>query len=138
MVLLHVVEKLPAGAQHKLDLILGKDGAAQLMAAQSENVRQLLMGKRGEDDVIRKAFVDFHLPPSVMEPTPTLDAYDVVVEEGLVADTILKVSEEHKCGLVVMGSHSGILGRTTIGSVARAVLHGSKIPVLVVPPAPTP
>lgn len=49
------------------------------------------------------------------------------------AEQILKTAEERNCDLIVMGSHEGSIGHIFLGSVARKVLHRSRIPSLVVP-----
>ena len=53
--------------------------------------------------------------------------------DAAVADEILRAAEELRCDLIVMGTHgrSG-LGRVLMGSVAEAVLRGSRCPVLMV------
>ncbi|HYF95937.1 MAG TPA: universal stress protein [Symbiobacteriaceae bacterium] len=53
---------------------------------------------------------------------------------GLAAETILLEAEKNSCDLIVMGRR----GRSTLrellmGSVSQAVLHRSKVPVLIVP-----
>ncbi len=57
---------------------------------------------------------------------------DIICAEGLAAPTILKVSEEKKIDLIVMGSHGrSTLGLIILGSVAYSVMQKSKIPVLI-------
>ncbi len=58
---------------------------------------------------------------------------DILVEKGNPVKTILRVAEEKKCDLIVMG----IKGRSTLedatmGDTVRRVLHRSSIPVLVI------
>ena len=57
----------------------------------------------------------------------------ITVCESNPAEQIIKSAEEHNCDLIVMGSHEGSIGHIFLGSVARKVLHRSKIPSLVVP-----
>ncbi|GJQ62368.1 MAG: universal stress protein UspA [Melioribacteraceae bacterium] len=62
-----------------------------------------------------------------------LDQNNILVERGNPVKTILKVAEENKCDLIVMG-FKGRSGNedSTIGDTVNRVLHKSKLPVLVV------
>lgn len=56
-----------------------------------------------------------------------------VVVEGAAADSILRVSEESKPDVIVMGSRGeGGFANMLLGGVAEHVIHYSKVPVLVV------
>ena len=57
-----------------------------------------------------------------------------LVESANVDQGILEQAAEHDCNLIVMGTHGRRgLNRLLMGSVARSILAGSKVPVLVVP-----
>ena len=59
------------------------------------------------------------------------------VEAGEVATTLVRLAEQERCQLIVMGSHGlGGLGWHVFGSVAQKVLHASHCPVLIVRPTP--
>jgi nucleotide-binding universal stress UspA family protein len=55
------------------------------------------------------------------------------LEDGDAAEVILRVAEEVRCDLIVMGTHgrSG-LGRLLMGSVAEAVMRKARCPILTV------
>ncbi len=54
-------------------------------------------------------------------------------ELGHVAETIANFADNGKFALLVMGSHGhGTLAKLVMGSVATAVVAGSKVPVLLV------
>lgn len=60
--------------------------------------------------------------------------YEKMVVEGHPASEILKISEESKMDIIVMGS----IGKTglekfLLGSIAEKVVHNSKEPVLIIP-----
>lgn len=58
-----------------------------------------------------------------------------VIQEGLVADTILEIAVRHSTDLIVLSTH-GHGGRSTslLGSVAYRLVHEARLPVLLVPP----
>jgi nucleotide-binding universal stress UspA family protein len=60
-------------------------------------------------------------------------AVEVKIVEGSPAEAILRVSDETRAGLIVMGTHgrSG-WNRWTLGSVTERVLHRGSIPVLTI------
>jgi len=57
------------------------------------------------------------------------------IGEGLVADTLLSLADSEQCDLIAMSTHgrSGF-ARMLMGSVADKVVHGAKIPVLLIRP----
>lgn len=57
----------------------------------------------------------------------------ITVCEASPAEQIIKSAEKNDCDLIVMGSHEGSVSHIFLGSVARKVLHRSKVPSLVVP-----
>lgn len=62
-----------------------------------------------------------------------LNDINILVERGNPSKIILKVAEEQKCDLIVMGfKGKTTLDDLTIGSTVNRVLHKSKIPVLVI------
>lgn len=59
---------------------------------------------------------------------------DVVTRAGPASEVILEEAADRKAAYIVVGSHGRTgLQRVVMGSVASAVVRGSKIPVLVVP-----
>lgn len=62
-------------------------------------------------------------------------AYEKTIVEGHPASEILKIAEESKTDIVVMGSIGKTgLGKFLLGSIAEKVVRHSKVPVLIVPP----
>ncbi len=56
--------------------------------------------------------------------------------DGRPGHAIIKSSETHNAGLIVIGSRGmGTIRRAVLGSVSDYVVHHSHIPVAVVPPA---
>lgn len=55
-----------------------------------------------------------------------------LIEEGNVADTILKVAEKEKIDLIVMATRGASVTKRLLGSVAYSVITYASCPVLVV------
>ena len=63
-------------------------------------------------------------------------ATETRVVPGSPAEAVLRVAAEEEAGLIVMGTRGrGFLGRAMLGSTARDVLQGARVPVAVVPPS---
>jgi nucleotide-binding universal stress UspA family protein len=59
------------------------------------------------------------------------------VVEGYPAEVILRVADEEKCDIIIMGTHGkGIISQTFLGSVAERVLRRTRKPVFVIPLPP--
>jgi nucleotide-binding universal stress UspA family protein len=62
-------------------------------------------------------------------------ACEVVVRQGIPADSILSYVREREIDRIVMGTHSpGPIGKLLVGSVAEAVLRSARVPVYIVGP----
>jgi nucleotide-binding universal stress UspA family protein len=61
---------------------------------------------------------------------------EIVVTDGEVIQDILKTSKDFDCDLIVMGTKQGFLSHNSIGAIIKDVMRQSKIPVMMVPPAP--
>lgn len=133
MVMLHVIEKLPSGAQQMIDLVMGEDMWNQFREAREKNAKNVLIAKKTDDLMVRKALRDFY-GAAGGEAVPGFDDYEILLTDGHVAEEIGRAAEEHDCQVIVMGAHKGLLGGSVLGSAAKGVLSHSKIPVLVVPP----
>lgn len=58
----------------------------------------------------------------------------VIVEDGDFAETILLVASELRVDMIVVGTHNRKgLGKMILGSVAENVLHGTDVPILIIP-----
>ncbi len=58
----------------------------------------------------------------------------VLVQVGYPVEEILKVADEEKCDLIVLGTHGkGFLRQTFLGSVSRSVLDRTQKPVFIIP-----
>jgi nucleotide-binding universal stress UspA family protein len=57
-----------------------------------------------------------------------------VLKEGDFAPAILNAAKEYKADMIIMGSHSrNWLENIVMGSVTEKVLHGTSIPLLIIP-----
>ena len=62
---------------------------------------------------------------------------NIIIRMGYPMEEILKVANEERCDVIILGSHGkGFLKQTFLGSVSRRVLDRSRKPVLVIPLPP--
>lgn len=134
MVLVHVVEKAPGSIHAQLEGLFGAEKWREMQEAHERTARDIIIGKRTDYDIIRRALADFCADANAEDPRCSFEAQEILVVQGEVAEQILKTASDKGCDLVVLGAHKGLLGKTAVGSVAKAVLHGARVPVLVVPP----
>ncbi|MHB8765462.1 MAG: universal stress protein [Deferrisomatales bacterium] len=135
MVLIHVIEKTPDSVQAQLEGLFGAEKWHEMQEAQKRSARDIIIGKRTDYDLITQALADLCASANSGDSRCSFEAQEILVKQGAVAEEILKAAAERGCDLIVLGAHKGLLGKTSLGGVAKAVLHGAKVPVLVVPPA---
>ncbi|PLX40821.1 MAG: hypothetical protein C0608_07625 [Deltaproteobacteria bacterium] len=133
MVLIHVMEDMPESVESYIEGFLGKSNWDKFQKENFSSARQKIIGKKSDYDIIKDAL---HAYPSIADFEKPFEAQEVLVVSGEPAEQILKYAEERECDLIVLGAHKGIFGKRSLGSVAKEVLHGAKIPVLIIPPAP--
>ena len=62
------------------------------------------------------------------------NSVQTIVKEGDFADSILETAKEQDADIIVMGSHSrNWLANIKMGSVTAKVLHGTLIPLFIIP-----
>lgn len=129
IVLLHVLENLPSGVSYNIETILGEGAVHRIREKQKEDVRDVLIGKRKDDEMVRVALADYYGGEA-----GAASNFEVEICEGDVDDEVARVASEKGCDVIVIGSHKGLLGGTALSGVTKSVLRHTKIPVLVVPP----
>ena len=117
IVLLHVVEPLPQFGMGFKDL------------------REMVELERKEEAIQevekrRKAITKFVAP--ALKPVS-----NIIIRIGYPMEEILKVADEERCDVIILGSHGkGVLTQTLLGSVSHAVLHRTRKPVFIIPLPP--
>jgi len=134
MVLLHVMEDTPENVEAKVEDMFGRERWREIQASKVRSAREILIGKRTAFDMIRGALADFCADVKGDDPRCSFDAQEILVVQGEVAEEILKTAADKACDLIIMGAHKGVFGKNAISSVIKAVLNGTKVPVLIVPP----
>ena len=82
---------------------------------------------------LQKVLADFWDKQSPDDQQIKSQVASVDVIQSYPAETILKVSKEIGCDLIVVGAHEKGVIHTFLGSVAKSVLRRTRIPVLIVP-----
>jgi len=124
MIILHVVEPIPAIARHYMKIYVDE-------SKWEEKVRY-------EQDLaidrIKKRLQEFCKQETKDAPQCLALVSDVLVLPGYPVEEILKAADEEDCSMIVLGTHGkGFLKQTFLGSVARSVLDRARKPVFIVP-----
>lgn len=131
--LLHVVENLPHLVESQLQSLFGKSQWADILNDRKQSAQDLLVGKLTKTDMIRVALSRFCQESGIEDGECGVVEHDIVVTEGDVAGSIVKLASKKQCDLVVMGASKGILRNTSIGSKIKSVMKNAGMPVVVVP-----
>jgi nucleotide-binding universal stress UspA family protein len=134
IVLLHVMEKMPMSIEGRLKGIVGDKRWEEMMTAHEKDARQILIGKKSSDSLIRQALNHFCMEAGIEQAGCDYTSREIVISEGDVVDDVIYYSEKHNCDLIVLGTREGFLSNNTIGPTIKSIMRKSRIPVLVVPP----
>jgi nucleotide-binding universal stress UspA family protein len=133
LILLHVMEKLSERIEASLRGFLSSEQIKKIQDTEKEDARSTLIGKNISSHVIQEAIVDYCKTRGIDDTSFENANREVVVCEGDVVEEIIKYSEEHECGMIVMAAHEGLFAKSTVSKVIRRVLKQSTVPVLTVP-----
>ena len=117
MIVLHVIEEIPPAVR-----------AYAMLNRNIENIRG------GVIEGMSATLDEFCKRELQEKPLLLKRIKGIKVEEGYPADEILKVADEQKCDVIIMGTHGkGMLTHAFLGSVAERVLRRSRKPVFIIP-----
>lgn len=141
MVILHVLQEPPKKETYTNMVVnlLGERRWREIQEKISADARQVLIGKKNEAGEIRSARGSFCSYMQERHPAIPLAEDDFLAVQGPAAEMIVQAAEGNDCDLIVMGYHRrGGLTDVVAGSIVKAVLRRTRIPVLLVPPTDTP
>jgi len=117
IIILHVIEELPQAVRAYVTL----DRSIERL--KDERIKEI---SRHLDEFCKS---ELREKPEYMERIKGVE-----IKEGYPADEILKTADEHKCDVIIMGTHGkGLLTHAFLGSVAERVLRRSRKPVFIIP-----
>jgi nucleotide-binding universal stress UspA family protein len=131
--ILYVMEDVSPAQSASLQGFIGDERWQQLRQSHEQEVRQILIGKKREGNLIREALREMVTAARKDLPEKNLQADEIVVTQGDVVDCIVAEAESRQADLIVMGYHPrGRLEEAIMGSVSRSVLRRTRVPVLLV------
>jgi len=133
IVLVHVLEKLPAGVTQRLEMLVGTGVGDTFQKTRERQVSEVLIGKQRDFHRVNQALAEF-CGDETLGDRPFHEVCETVIVEGDAAEEIVKAAGEPPCDLVVLGAHTGRHRGAVVGSVAKRVLRRCNVPVLIVPP----
>lgn len=133
LTILFVMEDTPQVKSQDFEDFLGKKRWAEVRQSHEQEVRQLLIGKKREGDLIRQALGEMLAAAKDSLGRKSVPSDEIMVTQGDVVDCILQEAQSQKVDLIVMGYHArGRLEEAVSGSVSRSVLRRINVPVLLV------
>ena len=124
LVMLHVLEPIADTSKAMIKDYLDQTQLQQMQEQGYQRVRNEMQSRLQQ----------FYQDEKLLTDEMKLPELSVDVMSGLPAETIVSEATRLEAKLIVMGSHTDhTLGHRLMGSVARKVIHSSKVPVLIVP-----
>lgn len=128
------MERLPSSYEGYMIGLFGQDKVHEVLKRHKNEARHALVGKVTPTQMAKTALSEFCLESGIGDATSDLPV--IIVEDGEVAELIMKVMEEHSCDLIIMGAHKGLISQATVGHTIKSTIKKSKIPVMIVPSTP--
>lgn len=132
--ILYIIQDMPESVEGRLKTLLGRHQWQELMNTKKEDIRQSMTGKRTSSSVLSD-IQDFCDKIGMDGDACSFHTREIIISAGGIADTIATNVEEHKCDIVIMGAHEGIISGNSIGDNIKSVLKNSPVPVTLVPAA---
>jgi nucleotide-binding universal stress UspA family protein len=124
IIILHVVEAMPAAAHAQMVFQLGAEKARKIFEKRVATALNLIRKRL-------KAFCEKELAD---DPKASDRVQAIEICEGFPAEEILEKANELNCDAIVMGTHSkGVIANTFLGSIAKRVLRRTRKPVFIIP-----
>ncbi len=120
---LHVIESISSNTKWQIVEYLGEDRWKEI---QKNNKQEYI-------ESVKKSLNNFCEEMSSSLTSCPFLVDEILVQEGIPVEEILKTVHSKNCNLVVMGTHGyGMLADALIGSNARRVVRRCKKPVMVI------
>lgn len=124
IIILHVIEAMPAAAYAQMVFQLGDEEARKIFEKRVGNALERIRERL-------KAFCEKELAD---DPKAADRVQAIEICEGFPAEEILEKANELNCDAIVMGTHSkGVIVNTFLGSTAKRVLRRTRKPVFIIP-----
>jgi nucleotide-binding universal stress UspA family protein len=133
LTILYVMEDVATAQSANLQAFIGNERWEELRQSHEQEVRQILIGKKREGNMIREALGELLTAARKDLREKNLRSDEIVVTQGDAAESILTEAASRRIDLIVMGYHArGRLEEAIMGSVSRSVLRRAQVPVLLV------
>ncbi|MBU1194162.1 MAG: universal stress protein [Proteobacteria bacterium] len=139
IVIVHVIEDGSGGGgtQKQIIHLVDRDLYEKNRKQSQDTVRNVLIGKQRLVPAIQKALKELcdqnNACTGDVERPVKIDSIEVVY--GNAAERIMEIAEKTGCDLISMGyyQHGSILKMITGSHIGKNIIHGSNIPVFLVP-----
>jgi nucleotide-binding universal stress UspA family protein len=129
--ILHVLAEFPG--ENYVSNMINPDTWKQIKEKHYSEAREKLIGKRRDHMAMQEVLHAFSEEAKDNAADQPFATDEIVVQHGEPADVIMNTAAEHRCDLIVMGTHGhGAIADALLGGTARRVVRESKIPVMVV------
>jgi len=127
------MEEVPQVHSQDFQDFLGKERWAEVRHSYEQEIRQTLIGKKREGNLVRQALEEMLSTARQNHATERPQSDRVVVTQGDIVQCILQEIQDNQIDMVVMGYHArGRLEEAVAGSVSKSVLRKVNVPVLLV------
>ena len=105
LVLLHVLEKIPKNVEARLNWLFGEEERKKVLQSQTQNVHKTLTGKSISRVVIQSALKNYCEKSGLDCAVDWNPVRNILVDEGDVAETILRNAYQLNASMIVLGTH---------------------------------
>lgn len=134
IVILHVMEGTTRPVDSLLINLIGMEKLDEIKERNRAQAHDALIAKSRDGAIVQEALG--HMCDATTQGLAQcrFSIEETVIDEGHVAEAVVKTAKEKGCGLIVLGQYKrSILEKGLVTSVVRGVLKRTTVPVMLIP-----
>jgi len=135
--LLHVIESQPTSLENRIKKLFGEERYEEIMREHESDTRSVLIGKRRDSDLVKKALSKLTEDFSNRRPEGSVQEDHILVKKGDVVEEIFTTAGEEESDLIILSAHASSPGESFLSKKMQDVIRLSRVPVTIVPPKGT-
>ena len=112
--LLHVIASQPVSMENRIKKLFGEERYEEIMREHESDARSVLIGKRRDSDLVKKALSKLTEEYSARRPEGSVQEDKILVKKGDIVEEIISTANEEQSDLIILSSHVSSPGQSFV------------------------